>query len=304
MQLYQQPLTPVDPLTQLMNNAKQLADLKTVFRTLSGDDDRKEAIVTAPAPTKETFIAELIMQSPDARKQMVSTLFGGLLGDGSAAAKEEKIPWYGRMLMSIAENPDVMRVAAPAVMGVVGMLVNKFGFNKPTTPPSAQPPGATIYPQVMTTDYPIPPQGDIHAPQGSTMPAGDVVAPTTTDLGDGEESEDTAPQMTLFELVLNSVLDNLYKQVPITDFKWLETLETQFPSEVAQMKTMLNTLPLPVLMAIISSYGPDYADAMQLPHAAAYLEVLVNQIKERENKRNEHSTSDSVDKSTVGGSGS
>jgi hypothetical protein len=287
--VYQQP---PDPMQQMIAQAKNLADLKNVFAILSPPP--APPVTVTPEKDTKTVIAELVLQNPEARKQVVEKIFGFAITEGSP--KEEKIPWYGRALLAAAENPELMKVAAPLAMGLFSMVINKFGFTRPAQANGqpAPPDGSTM--TVPQTGLQPPPFADPNATGGyPNYPAGQAQAPENDD-GEGED------QLTVFELVLQGVMDELAQNRPITDFQWLVTLEKSFPAEVSQMKQLLFTLPVASLMPIIATYGPDYAAAMRLPHAAGYLEVLVNQIKERENKANEHSTSDSVNKPSVGGS--
>jgi hypothetical protein len=275
----QQQLPAKSGLAELTERMTEVKALKEIFGPIE-----KPA---APAPGTMS-ITEFLMSDKDTRSKIAGSIIGQFTGgNGNAGSSTtDNMPWYGKVLMMAVENPMVLQVAGPLLFQTIATLINKFGFTKPqggqTPAPNPQnSASAHVAPAINPVQsapnaQPTMEIGNVHAQPTQPLPVQDNGVNTMNQPTDEQPDPTEA-----YYKILDGCMDYLERNIPFPDLQWFDVLEKQFPQQVEQFKAII-TLPLPVVKGIISTYGTDYATALQLEHADAWLTTLFYQINERE----------------------
>jgi len=283
----QQQLPAKSGLAELTERMTEVKALKEIFTPI-------EKPATPPPGTMS--ITEFLMSDKDTRSKIASSIIGQFTGGNgnTGSSTTDNMPWYGKVLMMAVENPAalqiILQIGGPFVFQTLAGLINKFGFTKPQTGQTA-PPVHQNAPTPLTAPAinPLQPAPNVQP----TIELGNVHANPTQPLPNQTNGVNQMNQPTdqppldqpdtieAYYRILDGCMDYLERNIPFPDLKWLDVLEVQFPEQVQQFKAII-TLPLPVVKGIISTYGTDYATALQVQHADAWLTTLFNQINERE----------------------
>ncbi len=270
------PTAPVaasqtDAMQLLITQAKMVRELK---KALVGDEPAQPPATTPaaalnPQPQDENLmLAKLLLDDDGVKKKALGGLFK-FIGGGDVSATDDAIPWYGKALISLAENPAYAPIVAPLLAGFLSKMTEKI----PMTPqgvehtvaqnaPNPEQPGVAVYTgaETMAEKIPMMPQGVEHA---------DV------------EAADERPQFAVLDIVVQHLRENS----PIhPEANWIKFIESQYPEEIANAKLMLATLPANVIAMTLSGMDDDYAAALRLPHALAWIESLQLHLKGEQKK--------------------